>query len=147
MCQKAGYGDYCKKAYVYKGKIEQIFALLDANKSIGCSGSSTSSSTSVEDEATDEEDEAETGQTKFVSIPSGAQVILSGVTKGVTPISLKLTEGQLYLKISKSGYKLYGVFINIGSDGLITSLDLDSEQNGNSTKIEDDEWQFDLEKN
>lgn len=144
---KAGYGDYCKKAYVYKGKIEKITALL-SNQSIGCSGSSSSSSD--DDEDTDEEDATDTtdtGMTKFVSVPSGTEVKVNGVLKGVTPISLKLTEGEQVLKMSKSGYKQYTIFFNVDKNGMITSLDPDSEQGGNSTKEDDWEYEFSLEKN
>lgn len=145
---KGGYGDYCKKAYVYKGKIEKITALL-SNQSIGCGGSSTSTSTDTtdEDEAADEETTT-TGQTKFITIPSAAEVKINGVTKGTTPITLTLVEGpDQLLKISKSGYKLYSVFFSVDSSGQITSIQTDSEQGGNSTKEDDWEYEFSLEKN
>ena len=147
---KAGYGDYCTKAYIFKGTIEKITALL-SNKSIGCSGSSSSSSddeTTDEDEVAADEETTTTGKTKFITIPSAAEVKINGVTKGTTPITLTLVEGpDQLLKISKSGYKLYSVFFSVDSSGQITSIQTDSEQGGNSTKEDDWEYEFSLEKN
>ncbi|MFH1439079.1 MAG: PEGA domain-containing protein [Candidatus Woesearchaeota archaeon] len=142
---KSGYGDYCKKAYVYKGKVEEIKGLM-SNTSIGCSSSSSTSTTTTTNDEEEEEEEATTTGMKFTSEPSGAEVKLNGQSKGTTPVTVTLTEGTSLLKISKSGYKTYSAFVNINSEGRMTSVDESSEQNGNNTKIEDWEWEFSIAK-
>ena len=142
---KTNYGDYCKTAYVYKNTIEKITALMDSSKSIGCTGSSSiSTSTNTSDD--DEEEEEEILGTKFTSEPSGAELKISGQVKGTTPFSFELTEGTVLIKLSKDGYKTYSAFVNVGSDGFISSIDHDSEQNGNYTKESDDEYLFEIDK-
>ena len=139
---KADYGDYCKTVEVFKSKIRKVTGLM-TNQSVGCDVASTDDDDEDEETDTDDEEEdvSETG-TKITSEPSGAEVKISGQVKGTTPMTIEFTEGTTLLKITKSGYKTYSAFINIGSDGYISSVDSDSEQNGNYTKEDDDEFMF-----
>jgi hypothetical protein len=141
IVKKTDYGNYCKTAYVYKNTIEKITALMDASKSIGCGATTTT----TDDDDDDEEEEEEEVGTEFTTEPTGAEVKINGQSKGTTPVFINLEEGESLLKISKSGYKTYSVFISINADGKITSIDDDSQQNGNFTKEDDFEYLFEID--
>jgi len=138
---KAGYKDYTKEVTIYYLKTREMTALLiDESQA-----SSDSSDDTTDDADTEDEDDAGSSGMKFTSDPSGAEVKINGAVKGITPIRIvNLTDGQVLLKISKVGYLTYSAFVNIGTDGFISSIDSDSEQNGNSTYVDDDEYDFEL---
>ncbi len=148
---KAGLGDYCKKAYVYKNKIEKITGLM-SNVTVGCNGSTVGAGADDDDTA-DEEDEAPADEeeaaavegTTILSDPTGADVKINGVTKGKTPLTKQFTSGTNLLKLYKSGYKTYSCFVEVNSNGEITSFDDSSEQGGEHTTSDDDEYTITLE--
>lgn len=84
--------------------------------------------------------------TQINSEPSGAEVKINGILKGVTPINIQFTSGIVLLKLSKYGYKTYQSFVNVGENGLITDFGESSEQNGKHEQISQSEYRITLNK-
>lgn len=128
---KTGYIEYKKKVTIFPFKQRDVIALLITTAQQAAQQNDTDTN------ATEEEEDEEVPEGEgilFKSEPTGAEVKIGGVNKGTTPVKIKLTEGEYVVKMSKSGYAQYMVFMEISDIGTIKSI---SDEDGGASTMGD----------